>query len=230
MKNLFVYLLIFLNSFIFAQEALQIDESGNIFIIVEGVEINLQEYLAAHQADLTPAGSIQSFAGKDAPEGWLICDGSLIDKNSNSEYTALVDLLRDAAEGVSNHPYIVNTSDTQARLPDFRGRFLRGVDDSEGNDPDAEERTNEAGTIVGDHVGTIQDDAFQGHWHMFHFQPESDDEGGPIAFDQISDAPNPNAKRSDRVQDPIWDGKNGTPRTSSETRPENVSVNFIIKY
>jgi len=36
--------------------------------------------------------------------------------------------------------------------------------------------------------------------------------------------------RSDLVTDPTTDGTNGTPRTSSETRPRNVALMYIIKH
>jgi hypothetical protein len=33
-----------------------------------------------------------------------------------------------------------------------------------------------------------------------------------------------------KVLGPISDGANGTPKISSETRPKNVNVNYIIKW
>ena len=53
----------------------------------------------------------------------------------------------------------VGTSDSNFRVPDFRGEFLRGHDGGRGADPDAASRTG------GDKVGSFQDYQLSAHTH-----------------------------------------------------------------
>lgn len=82
--------------------------------------------------------------------------------------------------------------------------------------------------IRGDVVGSYQQDAFQGHWH-----PQS---AGAVAGNQFNsggryaDGNETTSNTGLFAKDPTADEINGTPRTSSETRPKNAYVNYIIKY
>ncbi len=93
-----------------------------------------------------------------------------------------------------------------------RGRFLRGIDNGAGNDPD--------GTRA---AADTQDDALQGHHHSVsdgRFGWTGSGTGGSI----FGNGTRPYAVVS--VDDPISDGSNGIPRTANETRPKNVAVTF----
>ncbi len=82
-----------------------------------------------------PPGTVVAFAGPVAniPNGWLYCDGSSI---SRATYPRLF-----SAIGTANG----SASATTFNVPDYRGRFLRGVSDASGRDPDAAARTAMAG-------------------------------------------------------------------------------------
>ena len=68
--------------------------------------------------NVSPPGMITAFAGKTAPIGWLMCDGS---KKSVGDYPYLADVLGDT--------YGAKT-ETEFTLPDLRGRVIAGY----GND------------------------------------------------------------------------------------------------
>ena len=89
-------------------------------------------------------------------------------------------------------------------LPDLNGerRFLRGSAAS----------------------GTMQADAFQGHFHEVENGRGGDYYGGTFHMVLGDDTYN-----TARVRNPVSDGVNGTPRTASETRPINMSVVWIIR-
>ncbi len=75
-------------------------------------------------------------------------------------------------------------------------------------------------------IGSIQADAFQGHFHTFAYRRNSDVTiTGAAARD--FDSASPTASKN--TGSPTSDGPNGTPRTASETRPTNAAVAVIIK-
>jgi microcystin-dependent protein len=117
------------------------------------------------------------------------------------------------------------TDGTNINLPDLRGRFPRGVDGTAGKDPDKASRTAaNTGGNTGNAVGSVQDDAMQGHNHNV---PYSSITGGGSYMGRAET--NPTADRNMTATAPITDGVNGTPRTSSESRPKNANVYFVIR-
>lgn len=105
------------------------------------------------------------------------------------------------------------TNNRITSLPDTKGRFLR--DNGE--------------VLIS---GTLQDDAFQGHWH--NLQTGRNDSGSDHAqgsnkghvgngYSQNYDAGN------GWIRNATNDGVNGTPRTANETRPKNMTVSLFIK-
>jgi microcystin-dependent protein len=68
-----------------------------------------------------PTGTILSFFGETAPEGYLICDGEIYDKETYPELAEHLLSLTD------NTAYIVSEDETKFKVPDLRGEFLRGT-------------------------------------------------------------------------------------------------------
>ncbi len=96
-------------------------------------------------------------------------------------------------------------------IPDMRGMFMRGVDDGRGLDHES--------TRV---VGSTQTDTFQGHYHRIGYINSGGGQGGTNGI--------ATALNTYQTHEPISDETNGTPRTSSETRPKNIAISYIIKY
>jgi len=168
-----------------------------------------------------PIGAILTFAGPNCPNGFLSADGAAI---SRTTYANLFDVL-----GTSHGS---GDGSTTFNIPDYRGRFLRGVDDDANRDPDDSTRTAmNPGGNAGDNIGSVQDDAFQGHRHPQTPNAVNQSLGYSQGNDGFSQA-NANGSINNALNsgDPITDGANGTPKTSSETRPTNAYVNYCIKY
>jgi microcystin-dependent protein len=169
-------------------------------------EVKSMEFFdGTNWVSLTPAGSMQMFGGVQAqiPNGWLICDGSEV---SRTDYAALFEAIgTNFGEG---------DGATTFHLPDLRGRFARGTDNGGGNDPDAATRAaSNTGGNTGDAVGSLQNDELGSHNHGFA-KGSSVTSTGVYAYA----ANNGN-------------GNHSTLNTGgSETRPKNVSVNYIIKF
>ena len=77
-----------------------------------------------------------------------------------------------------------------------------------------------------DTSGTMQADAFQGHYHdmspnYWAIGPTGDVDNVGSMLD-LETGPN-------NTKEPISDGTNGTPRIASETRPINMSVVWVMR-
>jgi len=175
---------------------------------------NSQWNLMSGSGSASPAGVIEAYGGSTAPAGYLLCDGSAVSRTTYSALFSAIGATFGSGDG-----------STTFNLPDLRGRFLRGVDGTAGRDPDATSRTAMAsGGNTGNAVGSVQADAFQGHWHGTEWAQGT--LGSSAGFARGSTP----VSSSGEVTDPISDGVHGTPRVSSETRPVNAYVNYIIKY
>ncbi|MBN2533344.1 MAG: tail fiber protein [Spirochaetales bacterium] len=151
-----------------------------------------------------PAGTIMPFGGTSdkVPEGWLLCDGTAY---AVSEYSELYNVIGTNFGSVNAGIF---------NVPDLRGMFLCGADNGKGEDPDSGSRTAlQDGGNTGDNVGSRQGYMIQNHSHYMIYSYEDGGNGTHINGE---------------------DGNNGNIDTSvyggNETRPENVYVNFIIKY
>jgi microcystin-dependent protein len=168
----------------------------------------------------SPIGSVIAYAGAIEPEGWLFCDGRSLDKN-DQRYKALFDAIGVAHGGDANPTF---------QIPDYRGRFLRGVSGASGRDPDVNQREaagkNGSGNN-GNAVGSVQKDALQTHRHdvsyTFHATGSNGTHDVSRGGEKFNSDP-PSAGFNLTVLDP------NNARVSTETRPLNAAVNWLIKY
>jgi len=76
------------------------------------------------QPQAIPAGMIAPFAMPKTPEGWLLCDGAQISRQTYSSLFTAIGTWWGAGDGT-----------TTFHLPDLRGMFLRGWDQGRNQDP-----------------------------------------------------------------------------------------------
>jgi microcystin-dependent protein len=183
-----------------------------------------------------PVGSIIAFGGdkNNVPEGWLLCDGSSVSQTDYSQLYAMIG----AAWGSTGSSF---------NLPDLQGRFLRGVDDGAGLDPNAGARTAiKTGGNTGDNVGTIQSDDTKSHLHAEgtlatstagnHSHTINSTEGGDTSGDGAQVLNNPDSNPN--INAPTLSAGDHTHTITgstastggNETRPVNAGVFYIIKY
>ncbi|AGF74953.1 putative phage tail fiber protein [Bartonella australis AUST/NH1] len=89
-----------------------------------------------------PSGFIATFAMKNVPTGWLLCDGK---EYSREEYANLFA----AIGGI----WGIGDGTTTFNIPDLRGMFLRGLD-------------SERGLDKGRVLGSRQEESFKAHTHQ----------------------------------------------------------------
>lgn len=164
--------------------------------------ITLAKLAAEITAKLVPSGTVVAYGGTSAPTGWLMCDGSAYNRVSYSSLYTVINVFHGNGDGT-----------TTFNVPDYRGRFLRGVDGTAGIDPDKGTRPAMAtGGNSGNAVGSIQNDELKSHQHTYD---ESTNDGSTSRV----------AKTGGAAQ--------GSPFTAlaggNETRPKNAYVNYIIK-
>ena len=165
-------------------------------------------------AFLVPVGTILPYGGAAAPTGYLLCTGTSYLRADYADLFAVIGTSFGAADG------------THFNVPDLRGQFLRGKDGGAGVDPNAGTRTAlKTGGATGDNVGSYEADALQGHKHT---TPAYYGNAGATR-DKMYGVTEQTLVANVSSSTPVTDGTNGTPRTSSESRPKNVSVNYIIK-
>ena len=174
---------------------------------IANTTIPLAALVSAVQQALVPAGTIHAYGGSTVPAGWLRCDGTLY---NGSTYPALY-----AAIGINFGGY-----SGYFNVPDLRGRFLRGWSNGSGRDPDAASRYGEySGQTGGDKIGSIQGDQLKSHNH--YIARTVVDANADHWFDWYSGRAS--------TEDGHWAGQYTESTGGNETRPINVSVNYIIK-
>lgn len=97
---------------------------ADIRIVSQQTRWILKRSSAVAAAPTIPTGFIAAFGGLEAPNGWLICDGAVLDVAHHPEYGPLARVLGNRFDltQVNN----VSVRGDANRLPDYRGRVGRG--------------------------------------------------------------------------------------------------------
>lgn len=218
----------------------EVKTASSNFVVINETRLLSVPYAKAADNGV-PVGTILPFAGpkENIPFGYLACDGK---QYSTTTYAALYAALGNSWGG----------SGSAFNVPDFRGMFMRGVDDGAGNDPNAAARTAQAsGGNNGDKVGSVQNDEIKSHNHDFkaqtstagnhsHTYSQPNSYIGYLAGVNYGGAEGERSFRWGLTDDGratstagnhshnvegTTDGRGG-----NETRPKNAAVWYIIKY
>lgn len=178
-----------------------------------------------------PVGSIIAHSSTTPPDGYLYCNGQTV---SRTQYAKLF--------SVVGTKYGQGDGSTTFHVPDLRGRFLRGVNNGSGVDPDAASRTAmNTGGATGDNVGSVQADAGQthghtisdpGHFHTTTVNYNAEGTGGnAFVLEDASPAViGPVQANTNSVATGISIIGPNSGNFSTETRPENANVAYMICY
>ena len=176
----------------------------------------------------TPIGSVTAYAGnyESIPEEWLPCDGRVLLKKEYDELSAILGGLHGA-------------NDSEFRIPDLRGRFIRGIDSSfvgsdmslrlitSNNDPDRHSTrfvTDTTGEWYQNQarqrnsIGSVQDHAMAKHTHSTSISAVCIGGGGQTGNDF--------ARAGCTIP---YSSMESTPTGGSETRPVNMALIYIIR-
>ncbi len=162
---------------------------------------------------IVPSGAIMAWPSQQLPAGWLECDGQELSISNNP---ALYSVIGTAYGG--------NAAQDKFNLPDYRGYFLRGLDNGAGRDPDASARLDRGDGSSGDVVGSVQAEGLKAHSHKVRegvggTQTNPVDGCGFSGMDSSAGFYVGSSTTNDLVES----------TGGSETRPVNVNVIWIIK-
>ncbi|MCP4130908.1 MAG: tail fiber protein [bacterium] len=161
-----------------------------------------------------PVGTVIAYSGdpEKIPAGWMECNGQSVTVN---DYPALYEALGTRYGGVSGVSF---------NLPDYRGYFLRGWNHGSGNDPDAAARTNADGS-PGDQVGSTQDY----DWKTFSTYNMEDKDNTHLHGEYIIPKSGWGAEIFGGRWEDTGSGLQFRWDTTSEIRPKNISVVYLVK-
>lgn len=100
-------------------------------------------------SDTLPIGTLQPFLGTTAPQGYLFCEGQLLDK---SKYPELYNICGNL---------FGESSTTQFYLPDLRGRVIAGYDENDTS-------FNTIGKLLGEKSHTLTVNEMPSHNHKIY--------------------------------------------------------------
>ena len=147
-----------------------------------------------------PAGAVFHFAASSAPTGYLKANGDTIPNGSGTVQGVTADFS-------ALYAVIGSTYGSAGQLPDLRGEFLRGWDDSRGVDS-------------GRTFGSFQDHQLQSHNHgeLYNTASSGQDQAGSGSGD------------NDNTSFKYTDNGGNVGNFGTETRPRNIALLACIKY
>jgi len=166
--------------------------TGNLTGNVTG---NLTGDVTGVASKSSPAGMVAPFAMSTPPTGWLECNGSAISRTTYADLFAVIGTAWGTGDG-----------STTFNLPDLRGEFIRGWDNSRGVDS-------------GRTFASSQDDDLESHNHSYTIPTDGGSFSNASYFDILLGTPN-GAYYSHTT------GNTG----GTETRPRNIALLYCIKY
>jgi microcystin-dependent protein len=231
-------------------------KTGSSFSLANGVNGDFLQVLSGSiQFNSTipggiPTGTVVPYAANSAPSGWVICDGSLYGR------TALDPSPQVNLFGVIGTTYGIGDGLTTFAIPDLRGMFVRGFDNGRGIDPlrafgttqaDAFKSHNHGGNTITEsgHTHPVSGTAALAGSHTHNSSlPVIRTLNPTITAYGVTSGPgtlDPN-NISTNTTDPghthtvSGTAASGTahlhainPDGLTETRPQNVAMNYIIK-
>ena len=148
------------------------------------------------QGGTVPAGTVIPYGNTSAPTGYIKCNGAAVSRTAYADLFSAIGTNFGSGDG-----------STTFNVPDLRGEFVRGWDDSRGIDS-------------GRSFASFQNHQFQDHYHNHQ------DHTGGYNHQSHYSGPHVTTHQYDTTRSSTipQDGNHG-----AETRPRNVAMLFCIK-
>lgn len=171
-------------------------------LFCDGINISDETYNSNNDI----VGCLSYFAMNSAPSGWLAADGSAVSRTTYARLFSRIGTTWGAGDGT-----------TTFNLPDGRGEFLRGLDAGRGVD---------SGRLI----GSSQNDALQNITGTFFMETNGQDTNITGAFYSDGLVAGSSSQPGGTQDYLIRFDASRVARTSTETRPRNISALCCIKY
>ena len=184
---------------------------------------NIIQLIAANTANQVPVGMIMWYSDNEPPDGWMICDGSRVYETGDTLQLYL------HLKQVNGKPWSTDkpwANGDVVRVPDLRGRFIRGNNLGIGRDP------------ADPSFGEAQNDQFEEHSHSID-DPGHDHDFTGYKRDDGENRLNKAIIDDERQNDDIDDNRAVRPNTTGidktentggvENRPKNLNLLPCIK-
>lgn len=152
---------------------------------------------------VAPVGSIMAYGGSSAPEGWLLCDGSVYPRATYPELSSVL------ASTYGGDP-------TNFRVPDLRGRFAMGAGKGDGL------TLRSIGGKLGEEAHVLTKAEMPRHSHTISTVPPFDSGGGYSGGGWFGDPISQTTSSEGGVSDGSTSPHN--------TIPPALVISYIIKY
>ena len=210
-KMLFQTLIIILITSVISVSATSKMNSNSIVYLNSDKVASVQDaldtlYDSIDVATITPVGSVLPYMGMNAPENYLICDGSVY---NIVDYQKLADHIKN---NFGSYNYFGGDGETTFAVPDLRGEFLRGAGTN-----------SHANQGSGANVGVHQDGTVQSSFESDNNKNIVTTVGSYLANSDKLFTGKLNAYTYATDKNNYYNGKIFT------SRPTNTSVNYIIK-
>lgn len=183
--------------------------------------------IAQSTADLSnvlPAGIVSPYAGSVAPTGYLLCDGSAINR---TDYSRLFSAIGTA--------YGVGNGSTTFNLPDLRGRVIAALDNMGGTDAGRLSLANTLGTTAGTQTHTLTTSEIPSHTHPITDPGHAHAQNGTAAANfagsgglQGTQTTTPMVIQSNTTGITV-NGQSGTTGQAHNIMQPTILMNYIIK-
>lgn len=159
---------------------------------------------------IIPAGIVSAYGGGQAPEGWLICDGSAVSRTTYSKLFSAIGINYGGGDGT-----------TTFNLPDLKGKVIVGIDSQD-------EDFDTAGKTGGEKTHTLTVDEIPSHNHNEHPETWMNRNGSRFILTDTSGSWINTVSVGGRSRNWPTDSTGGG-QAHNIVQPYTV-VNYIIKY
>lgn len=191
-----------------ADDVLQSDGSGNL------------SFVALPQA--VPTGSVHMMATTTAPSGYLKCNGAAVSRTTYSDLFDTIGTTHGAGDGSSTF-----------NVPDLRGEFVRGWDDSRGVDSgrsfgssQSDQNAQHNHTATATSTSTVND---PGHIHQVQYSNSDSGDGVIEESGTGLSGQEPTLSATTGITVSTSTSVSIANQGGSEARPRNVAMMYVIK-
>jgi microcystin-dependent protein len=191
-----------------ANDVLQSDGSGNL------------SFAALPQA--VPTGSVHMMATTTAPSGYLKCNGAAVSRTTYADLFTIIGTTHGAGDG-----------STTFNVPDLRGEFVRGWDDSRGVDSGRSFGSSQSGqnaqhnhTATATSTSTVND---PGHLHNVAYSNSDSGDGVIEESGQGFNGFEPTETATTGITVSTSTSVSVANQGGNEARPRNVAMMYVIK-